>query len=383
MPWHTMTVKPKRSRRITAALAALVVVVIVVAAVLFRRAHGLGQDVALTDNAAAPAPTARAVSVYTVRRRDLSRDLKLSGEFRPYQVARVYAKIAGFLKTISVDYGSRVSAGDVIATLEVPEQEAEVERTEAAYRFAKLEYDRVASVDHSEPGLIAQADVDKALATYEAARDQRDQARSMLAYSVITAPFDGIVTKRYVDPGTLIQQGANSNTQAEPIVQISDNYRLRLIVQAPESIVPEIKDGTPVDIRVQANGRLIRGRVARYSYDVHEDTRTMHTEIDVPNADLSLKPGMYAFVSIVLESRHEVPAVPVQAVSSGDEPSVLVVDENDVLREVPVTVGLETPNWVEIRRGVEPGDRVYIGDRNSVTVGTKVRPEASSVAVGP
>jgi RND family efflux transporter MFP subunit len=321
----------------------------------------------------------KTVAVYPVQRRNLTRSITLSAELRPYNTVNVYAKVSGYLKNISVDYGSRVQEGEVLATLEVPEQEADLARTDASYRLAKLDYDRIRSVAHAEPGLIAAADLDRARAAYEVAADQRAQARSMLDYSIITAPFSGVVAKRFVDPGALIQQGTASSTQAEPIVRIADDYRLRLVVQTPESIVPDIHVGTPAEIKVQATGEIIRGSVARFSYDVHEETRTMHTEVDIPNADLHLKPGMYAYVTIVLDSKQNVPAVPTQSLSTSGDPSVFVIDKNDEVRQRSVRLGLQTPNWVEVVRGVTPGERVFIGDRNSVTLGMKVRPKISSL----
>jgi RND family efflux transporter MFP subunit len=319
------------------------------------------------------------VAVYPVQRRNLTRDITLSAELRPYNTVNVYAKVSGYLKNIAVDYGSRVQEGEVLASLEVPEQEADLARTDASYRLAKLDYDRIRSVVRAEPGLVAATDVDKARAAYEVAADQRAQARSILDYSVIIAPFAGVVTKRYVDPGALIQQGTASSTQAEPIVRIADDYRLRLVVQTPESIVPYIHVGTPAKIKIQATGEIIRGNVARFSYDVHEETRTMHTEVDIPNADLHLKPGMYAYVTIVLDSRQNVPVVPTQALSTGGEPSVFVIDKNDEVRRRSVRLGLQTPNWVQIVSGVTPGERVFIGDRNALTLGMKVRPKISSL----
>jgi RND family efflux transporter MFP subunit len=158
-------------------------------------------------------------------------------------------------------------------------------------------------------------------------------------------------------------------------VRIADDYRLRLVLQTPESIVPDIHIGTPAEIKIQATGEIIRGSVARYSYDVHEETRTMHTEVDIPNADLHLKPGMYAYVTIVLASRQNVPAVPTQALSTGEIPNVWVVDARDRLRRQKVTVGMQTPDWAEITHGLLPGERVLIGSRNALAVGMKVRPK--------
>jgi len=335
---------------------------------LERRSDGNAEAAALRE--AAPPPAA----VYVVRRRDLARTVTLTSELRPYNVVNLYAKVAGYLQTIDVDYGSHVAAGETLATLELPEQQADVERTQAAYRLAAADYERIASVAREEPGLIAQVDVDKAQAAYEMARDDRDQAATIMDYSVITAPFDGVVTKRYVDPGALIQQGT-TGTSAEPIVQIADNYRLRMVVETPESIVPDIYVGMPVTVRIQATGKTIPDRIARFSYDVHEDTRTMHTEIDVENADLHIKPGMYASVTLDLADRRGVVAVPLQALATTPVANVWIVDNHDIVRERPVTVGLQTPDWVEITHGVSQGDRLFFGDRSSLAIGSHVAPK--------
>lgn len=328
---------------------------------------------------ALPQEQRKVVAVYPVTRRNLTRGITLSAELRPYNAVNVYAKVSGYLKNISVDYGSRVQEGEVLASLDVPEQQADLARTDASYRLAKLDYDRMRSVVRAEPGLIAAADVDKARAAYEVALEQRAQARTMLDYGVINAPFSGIVTKRYVDPGALIQQGTASSTQAEPIVRIADDYRLRLVVETPETIVPDIRVGTPVEVKIQATGEIIRAAVARFSYDVHEETRTMHTEVDISNSNLHLKPGMYAYVTIVLDSRQHVPAVPTQSLSTGGEATVFVIDKDDEVRQRPVRLGLQTPSWVQIVSGVVPGERVFIGDRNTLTVGMKVRPQLSGL----
>ncbi|HTU81197.1 MAG TPA: efflux RND transporter periplasmic adaptor subunit [Candidatus Acidoferrales bacterium] len=353
-------------------IAALAVAVIVVAAgVLWYRSRTAATPAPAASAAALPPPT---VGVVPVGRRDLTRSISIVAELRPWNVVNLYAKQTGYLQTISVDYGSKVSAGETIATLELPEQEATYQQDEAAYRLAKVDYDRILSVEHQEPGLIAQEDVDKAQATYEEAKDQRDQAAVLLDYANIIAPFSGVVTKRYADPGALIQAGTSSGTT--PIVQIADNYVLRLVVEVPEDIVEAIHVGTPVGVKIQSTGQTLRGRVARFSYDVHQDTRTMHTEIDIDNPDLSLKPGMYAQASIVLASRPDVIAVPTQAVSEIDGgANVWVVDGADRIQQRNVTTGLQTSEWVEIRSGLNVGDRVVFGDRSAFNVGQKVQPK--------
>jgi RND family efflux transporter MFP subunit len=320
------------------------------------------------------APPVQTVGVVPVERRNLVKSLSLVAELRPWTVVNLYAKETGYLKDIYVDYGSVVADGETVATLELPEEQAQYDQAEAALRLARVDYDRILSVVHAEPGLIAAEDVDKAQAAYEEAKDARDQDAVLLSYANITAPFSGVVTKRYADPGALIQAGTSSGTQ--PVIQIADTYTLRLVVQVPEENVEKVQVGTPVDVKIQATGAMIQGRVARFSYDVHEDTRTMHTEVDVPNPNLALKPGMYAQASIALDRRNGIMALPVQAVSeTTTQPNVWVVDAADRIRQRDVTTGLQTANWVEITSGLQVGDRVLVGDRSMLSIGQRVHPK--------
>jgi RND family efflux transporter MFP subunit len=359
-------VAPKRTIGVVAAVVALAA-----SATLYLHRASASEVHPATANAE---PLPRTVSVYRVARHNLARSEALDAELHPWVTTKLYAKVGGYLRTISVDYGSRVTASETIATLDLPEQQAELERAQTAFNLAKLDYDRIRSVDRATPGLIAQVDVDKSRTAYETAKDERDQARTVLGYTAIAAPFKGVVTHRYVDPGALIQNGT-SNSNVTPIVDVADDYRLRLVIETPESMVPYIHVGTPVTVKIQGTGQTIAARVARYSYDVHEETRTMHTEVDLDNADLRLKPGMYASVSVQLERRNEVLAIPTQALSTdGGTPNVWVVDRDDAIRDRPIEIGLQTPNWIEVTKGLHDGDRVFIGDRSSLAVGMKVTP---------
>lgn len=324
-----------------------------------------------------PPPT---VAVVAARRRDLIKSISIVAELRPWTVVNLYAKQSGYLQDIYVDYGSAVSAGETVAVLSLPEQEAAYQQADAAYKLAKVDYDRLLSVTRVEPGLVAQEDVDKAQAAYDEAKDLRDQDAVLLSYANIVAPFSGVVTKRYADPGALIQAGTASGTQ--PVVQVADNYVLRLVVEVPEELVERIHVGTPVDVKIQSTGQVISGRVARYSYDVHQDTRTMHTEIDVANPSLALKPGMYAQATIVLDRQSGALAVPTQAVSlTSGQPNVWIVDADNRIEERDVRIGMQTADWVQIESGIPLGARVLIGDRSALATGEKVEPKLTKPVV--
>jgi RND family efflux transporter MFP subunit len=363
------------------------------------------------------------VAVVKVSRADLSNDLVLTAEFEPFQEVDVMAKVSGYIKQINVDIGDRVQQGQLLATLEIPEMQDdltraaaaideanadlttardELTRAESARDIAHLSYSRVLDVSKREPGLVPQQDVDEAHsrdlmadAQVSAAKSkinsseqrirvsQADQARvkTLFQYAVITAPFTGVVTKRYANSGSLIQAGTASQTQAMPVVRLSENGLLRLALPVPESAVPLIHLGGMVNVRVSAMNRSFPGRVARFADKVDESTRTMKTEVDVPNPSLLLVPGMYAEVDLVTEQHRNVLSVPVEAVDgSGSSARVFAVEPTGKIQIIPVTLGIETARGVEILPGdLKDGDEVVVGSRSMLKQGGKVQPKVISL----
>jgi RND family efflux transporter MFP subunit len=374
---------------------------------------------------AVSASTVHRVSVPVAKttREDLSNGLELAAEFRPYLEVELHAKVAGYLKSISVDIGDRVKAGQLLAVLEVPELaddlrqgSAEIERdssevsranddlsrAQSAHQAAHANYSRLASVAKLRPELVAQQEVDDARAKdlvseaqVSAARAALDAAKqqvlvakaklsklqTMVDYSQIDAPFAGVITKRYADPGAMIQAGIASQTAAMPLVRLSKADLLRLILPVPESVVPRVHLGGTVAVRVPALNRTFKGTVARFTGQVQLDTRTMDTEVDVPNPNLQLVPGMYAYATLTLDSRPDALAVPIQAVSSDQKSStVLVVNGQKRLEERRVKIGLETPSMVEVLTGLKENDLVVIGNRSQFKAGQAVQPKLVDVS---
>jgi RND family efflux transporter MFP subunit len=258
-------------------------------------------------------------------------------------------------------------------------------------------------VSKREPGLVPQQEVDEAHsrdlvaeAQVSAAKShivacqqrirvsQAEQARfkTLYQYAVISAPFTGVVTKRYANSGSLIQAGTASQSQAMPVVRLSQNGLLRLALPVPESAVPLIHLGEHVDVRVSALHRSFLGRVARFSDEVDQSTRTMKTEVDVPNPSLVLVPGMYAEVDLVTEHRKNVLAVPVEAVDgSGSSARVFTVQPSGAIQTVPVHLGIETARRIEILSGeLKDGDDVVVGSRSGLKNGDKVQPKVIHLA---
>jgi len=368
----------------------------------------------------------REIGVVAVSRKLLQRTLTVSSELIPFQQIDVYAKESGFVRKLNVDYGSRVRAGQVMAVLEIPELQAQVDeddaeikdatgqvarsgkdlnRLQAEYKVAHLQYTRIATVADAKPGLVAQQEVDDwqgkdlaAEAQVEGAQNNLESARSQLAraqakrrhdqvlfdYSTITAPFAGVVTQRYANLGTLMQAGTNSSTQALPLVQLSQDDLFRLVIPVPESYVRYVRIGDPVNVNVPSLNRSFPGKVARFSVDVQLDTRTMHTEVDVPNPARVLVPGVYAEATLTLDRDPSALSVPQQAVNVvGDQRTVWVVDRSRHLEERRITTGIETPDDVEVLSGLREGDWVAVGDRSSLTPGELVNPHPVNLVQAP
>jgi RND family efflux transporter MFP subunit len=185
-----------------------------------------------------------------------------------------------------------------------------------------------------------------------------------------------VVTERYANLGALMQAGTSSNTQALPLVKLSTDNLFRLVIPVPESYVRYIRINDPVEVRVPALNRTFPGKMARFSVDVKEDTRTMHTEVDVPNPTGLLIPGMYAEATLMLEKRADALSVPLQAISfQTGRPSLYIVDSSNKIDVRPVTLGLQTANDAEILSGAIEGDQVVISDRGALKAGEMVHPQ--------
>jgi RND family efflux transporter MFP subunit len=350
--------------------------------------------------------------------KSISNMLTLSGEFRPFQEVDVHAKIAGYIRKIYVDVGDHITTGQTLAVLEVPELSAQVQGADAAVRRTKdairraqsdlnraqslhtathLDYTRLKQASAARPGLIAEQELDDAMAkdkegeaqisadeaAFSEAQNQMDvavaeqqQLGAMSDYTRIVAPFSGVVTKRYVDTGALVQAGTSSNTQALPVVSVAETDLFRLTLPVPESAVPSIRPGTSVNVHVAALNRDFIGKVARFADDLNPETRTMHTEVDVPNKNSRIVSGMYAEVTLNLEKKEQALVLPVQAVNrNGAQSSVLVVDPQNRVQERQVMLGLEGANHVEIVSGLLPNERVIVGPRGQFRVGDAVVPK--------
>jgi RND family efflux transporter MFP subunit len=364
------------------------------------------------------------VAVVKVERRNIASHLEISSEFLPFQEIEVYAKVSGYVQKLDVDWGTRVKKGQLLAVLEIPELQQQLQQDEAAvhrseqdlsrtgeelnraqssYKVAHLTYSRIADVQKTQPGLVAQQEVDEAQgkdlegsADVSAAKDALAASeqgllaskaalakdKAMYDYARITAPFDGVVTEVYAYTGALLPAGTSSNKGDLALCRLSQNDLLRLVIPVPERAVADVQIGQKVDVSVSSLGRDWTGVVARTSGQIDTQTRTMHTEVSVPNPKYELVPGMYASVKIPLHSASNVLVVPVQAAQSAGEgrATVLIVNAAHRIERHEVRVGLQTASDVEIETGLQEGDLVVFGELSQYKEGELVVPEVRTPA---
>jgi RND family efflux transporter MFP subunit len=373
------------------------------------------------STAAADAAAIPAARVATVQRGDIAHVLTLAGQFQAYQVVDVHPKVSGYMKRINVDIGDIVHQGETLAVLEVPELKAQLEQTsfelkqsqeeiaraqheiksaEALSSALHAESERLKSASDTRPGLIAQQELDDAQAKDLSSQAQVDSARSAMAaaqqhaeaaradkervealenYTTVTSPLSGVVVWRYADTGALIQGGTNSNNQDLPIVRISQSGLLRLRIPVPEDDVRFVHDGDLLAVRVDAIGRSLTGKIVRFTRDVNFETRTMETEIEVDNKDLSIAPGMYANTLLQLGGVKNVTTIPIEAlVLDGQQQVVYVLDSADRVHVRAVEVGLEGSKLAEIKTGLSPGEQVIVGGQDKYRENEQVAPSPAA-----
>ena len=267
-------------------------------------------------------------------------------------------------------------------------------RAQSEHASLHSDYKRLKQAAAAQPGLIAEQELDDAQSKDLAAEARVDAAKAALAaatqqsagaqadnervgdladYTKVTAPLDGVIIYRYADTGALIQAGTSSDTQSLPIVKLSQSNLLRLRLPVPEDAVEYIHEGATVTVNVDAVHRSFEGKVVRFTRNLNAATRTMETEIDVENKDLSLTPGMYANTTLELERHDNVLTIPVQAVvRNGNDTSVLVVDANHHVEPRNIVTGLQGSNLVEVKSGLASGDMVITGGQANYQPGEAV-----------
>ena len=319
-----------------------------------------------------PLPT---VQVMAVRFRTLHHKVTIPAAVESFRKAVLYAHVPGYLKYLNVDKGDYVRRGQVLAYIQDPELYQTYLRTVAKVRIADLTYHRIKRVWLEHPALISKERVQQKFALYLKTVAEMRHEEALLSYKTIAAPFDGMITERFVDPGKLLSQATEATSTAQPIVTIEKVDTIRAYIWVPADVSPLIRRGQKVEVHLAGlPGRTFWGRVTRFATTENPATRTMRTEVDMDNPDFAIHPGMYGKFTFYLERYRDSIVIPGMAVMARrDKPlSVMVVKDGKAL-EVPVTIGIDNAKWVQVLSGLTAGDRIVVAGKWHVHSGEAVR----------
>jgi membrane fusion protein (multidrug efflux system) len=352
------------------------------------------------------APVVPAIEVVKVVQRPIEGTIAMPGELEPYETVAIYPRATGFVKTVAVDRGSRVRAGQVMAVLEAPEllsQRAEAQSrlrgAEAQLAATRSKADSSAATSErlkaaaATPGVVAgndlaiaqkAADADRQQVTaseqaVEGARQALRSVEQMEGYLRVSAPFDGVVSERDVHPGALVGP-ASGGGAATPMFRLVQDRRLRLVVPLPEAYAANLNEGTLVTFSVPAYpGQTFSGRVARVAHALDVKTRTMAVEVDVTNTDGRLAPGTYAQVRWPLRRTGPSLLVPPGSVAATTDRSFVIRVRGGRTEWVDVKTGMSSGGLVEVFGDLRAGDEIAARGTDELKAGTAVtvRPAAA------
>jgi RND family efflux transporter MFP subunit len=332
---------------------------------------------AATATTAQPEPTSSTpveVQVMKPIRRDIAHTIALPANIAPLYQTTLYAKVAGYLKWIGPDKGDWVKKGQVLAVIDAPEVEEQYHQAVADFKIKKLTHERLAKVWKESPDVIAKQDVDVAQAAFEGSRHLMEQRQVLRDYTNVRAPYDGLITARFADPGALIQIATTSATSAMPLFTIMDINTVRVYANVPQDEVALAKVGTPAGLTVsELPGRLFQGAITRSTLALDPATRTMLIEVDLPNKDHLLQPGTFGELTLTLAQHHNALALPPTALVAGAKAKTIVVVEQGRSKSVPVKVGLNDGKWIEIVEGLHGDEDVVVVGKSKVVDGMQVQ----------
>jgi RND family efflux transporter MFP subunit len=382
------TPRPIRATRRTARwIAAAIVLILVIGGLLYwRNIQEIGHPVPTSSptggNAPQPAeetvavPDSAPVDVQATKatRRDLVYTITLPANISPLYQTTLYAKVSGYLKWIGPDKGDRVSKNQVVAIIDAPEVEEQYQQALSDFKIKKLTYERLAKVWKESPDVIAKQDVDVAEAAYQGAKHLMEQRVVMRDYTKVRAPYGGIITARFADPGALIQIATSSATTAIPLFTVMDLDTVRIYANVPQDDSPWIVPGkTTASVKVtELPGRSFVGTITRTTLALDPATRSLLVEIDLPNADHALRPGTFAQVSLGLREIPQALVVPPQAVVSTQKGKSVFIVEQGKATSVPVQTGISDGRWIEIASGLQGDEEIVVVGKRKLQEGMPV-----------
>src|SRR2546426_9822873 len=328
-----------------------------------------------TDESPQKAPPPVSVQIVHPRKGEITRNITLPGNVLAYQQATLYAKVAGYLKTITVDKGDRVKEGDPIADIEVPEMLADLAKYKAEVEVADLDYKRLSESQKKLPDLVVPQTVDNARGKLDVAKASLERTETLLGFEKITAPFSGVITKRMVDPSAFIPAATSgSGAQNAAIVTLTDFNRVRVQGAVPVLYTSLVATDQPVKMTVDGlPGRSFDGKITRFSYTLDEATKTMLAEVELPNPKLELRPGMYATVKIGIERKDDALLVPVDALVVERAGAFVFTINDKKAKKTRVQTGFNDDTNVELGSGVKPDQPVILVGKGVLSDGQAVR----------
>lgn len=307
------------------------------------------------------------VRVEKPTRETVTYSLSFTGDVVAIQQATVVSKVSGNLDRIYVDIGTHVERDQILALIDTTELHQQFQQASATYQNALSTQQRTKEL--FEQNLVAKQDLDNADAAMKVSRAAFETAATHLAYARITAPFAGFVTRRYLDPGAMVNPGTS------PLFTLMDLELMKIIVNILEKDIPVVNKGKKAVINVDAYpGKQFLGTVSRYAEAVDPSTRTMAVEIDIPNKDHDLKPGMFANVVLTVREHPNAITLPTQAILSDEKGTYVLSAVDNMARRLPVTIGEEQRGKTEILSGLS-------GEESIITTGQQFAKDGAAISV--
>lgn len=355
-------------------IIAIIVALVATAGLVLARELWLGRQTSELAQQQAPGPH---VLVADVLKAPTTSDLKLPATIQGFDQTDVYAKVPGYLKTIKVDKGDRIHTGELLAVLTSPELDQQTANARANYNIALITDKRNQVLVHNQ--VIPQQTADESHATMLQARATLQQDIAYQAYETIVAPFDGIVTARYIDPGHLVPANTTPGTPGSgAIITVSRMAPLRVFTYVPQNVAPFIKDGDAATITARGYTQKFTGTITRHPEALAPDTRTMLVEVDLPNENEVLYPGMYATAEFTVRMGAGSPMVPDDALVFRNGKVYVPVVRNNQLHLAEVTLGYDNGQTVEVLSGINPTDKVAVNVGQAARDGENVQPVENS-----
>jgi RND family efflux transporter MFP subunit len=346
------------------------------------------------------------VDVIVAHTVDGAQSLALPGQTAAWYESTIYARVNGYVAKWMVDIGDHVKKGQILATIETPELDAELATARSALKASEAQVSaRRAEAEFAKTtnerwrdapkGVVSEQERESKKADYNSSsarlyaaqaqvaadKSRADQYAALTQFKEVRAPFDGTITERKIDVGNLVTAGSSSTTT--PLYRITQNDPLRVFVDVPQSAAEELmKPGVPAQIRSMGTAEVFSGKIARAAEAINPEARTMRVEVDLPNTDNALVPGMYVNVAFDLppKGRVQVPAAALVFRPKG--PQVARVGHDSKVEFVDVTIARDDGSMVELGPGVNPGDRLVLNISSQITSGQTVAVNTPATAAG-